>query len=508
MYARELTCVLFITEVVYQTKKQSQYYVDISDFLRYRGEMKKRFTIVNAIPYVNARPHIGFALELIQSDTLARYHRAQGEEVIYTTGTDENSLKNVQAAEKAGRPVGEFVAEHAEVFRKLNQALNISADEFIRTTEERHIKGAQKLWEACNASGDIYKKSYHGLYCVGCEQFYAPSELIDGLCPEHKTKPDLVEEENYFFKLSKYQDWLLKLIESDELKITPSSRKSELTEFIKQGLEDFSISRSNARAKNWGISVPGDDSQKMYVWFDALTNYINALGYADDQDKFKKWWIDSYRAHMIGKGIGRFHAIYWPAMLKSAGVAVPNEIFIHGYVTVDGEKISKSLGNVIDPFEVVAKYGVDAVRYFLLREIPSTSDGDFSLAKLEARYNGDLANNLGNLVSRVAKLSETLKSSDPIDPNIIEQLTKTQSAYHEAIKAFKLHEALGHLWELFTFANVYINERAPWKTGDASAVASTAHLIHQGAKLLEPFLPETARKILSGTSGPLFPKLS
>ncbi|MEK7583185.1 MAG: methionine--tRNA ligase [Patescibacteria group bacterium] len=470
--------------------------------------MSKRFTIVNAIPYVNSRPHVGFALELIQSDTLARYHRAQGEEVVYTTGTDENAVKNVQAAEKAGKPVKEFVDEHAEVFHKLNAALNISADEFIRTTEERHVIGAQKLWKACDAAGDIYKKSYQGLYCVGCEQFYTPKELVDGLCPEHKTKPELIEEENYFFRLSKYQDKLLQLLESDEIKITPSSRKNELVQFIKEGLEDFSISRSNARAKNWGISVPGDDSQRVYVWFDALTNYINALGYGTDEKKFETWWNDSYRTHMIGKGIGRFHAIYWPAMLLSAGVALPNEIFVHGYVTVDGEKISKTLGNVIDPFEVVQKYGVDPLRYYLLREIPSSGDGDFSYAKLEARYTGDLANNLGNLVSRVNKLAEKIViSNQQIDQSVQEKIENAKTAYHAAIKQFKLHEALGHLWELFTFGNQYINEKAPWKTGDAVAVASTAHLIQEGAKLLEPFLPETAEKILQGTPGMLFPKL-
>ena len=469
--------------------------------------MLKRFTITNAIPYVNAHPHIGFALELIQSDVLARYHRLGGEEVRYITGTDENALKNVQASEKAARSVKDFVDEHALVFKKLNVTLNISADDFIRTTEERHIKGVQKLWQACEATGDIYKKKYQGLYCVGCEQFYMPKELVDGLCPEHKTKPELIEEENYFFKLSKYQDWLLSIIESGELKITPASRASELTEFIKSGLEDLSISRSNARAKNWGISVPGDDSQKIYVWMDALTNYITAIGYGTDEALFKTWWQESYRAHLIGKGISRFHAIYWPAFLKSAGLEIPHEIFIHGYVTVEGEKISKSLGNVIDPFEVVSKYGIDAVRYFLLREIPTTGDGDFSIAKLEARYTGDLANNLGNLVSRVAKLSETLTSNE-IDPIVTEHLGKTTAAYHEEIKAFKLHETLARLWELYTFANGYINDKAPWKTGDALAVASIAHLLEESADLLEPFLPETANKIRSGTPGSLFPKLS
>ena len=471
--------------------------------------MPKKFYLTNAIPYVNAKPHIGFAMELIQSDVLARYHRSIGEEVYYMLGTDENALKNVQAAEKAGKQVVDFVDEHAAVFKNLNSVLNLLPDDFIRTTEERHIKGAQKLWLACEASGDIYKKTYKGLYCVGCEVFYTPKELVDGLCPEHKTKPELVEEENYFFRLSKYQDEIKRLLESEELRITPSSRKSELLEFIAQGLEDISVSRSNARAKNWGVPVPNDPSQRIYVWFDADSVYINSAGYGTDDEKFDRLWNDSYRAHLIGKGISRFHAIYWPAFLMSAKVKLPDEIFIHGYITVEGQKMSKSLGNVLDPVEIVKKYGIDPVRYYLLREIPSTGDGDFSIAKLEARYNGDLANNLGNLVSRVAKLSETLlRGSTPqLDSAVLEQIEKTKKEYHESIKKFKLHEALAHLWELFTFANVYINEKAPWKTGDAGAVASTAHLIQEGAKLLEPFLPETAQKILSGTKGSLFPKL-
>lgn len=469
--------------------------------------MLKRYTITTAIPYVNAAVHIGHALEFVQADALARYHRLAGEDVRFITGTDENALKNVQAAEKAGKPVLDFVNEHAANFKQVFRILNVSHDDFIRTTEERHILGAQKLWRACQAAGDIYKKKYRGLYCVGCEVFYLEKDLIDGLCPEHKTKPELVEEENYFFRLSKYQDTILKLLESDELKISPSFRKNELVQFIKEGLEDFSISRSSARAKNWGIKVPDDDAQLIYVWFDALTNYINAVGYGTDQKLFKTWWQDSYRAHVIGKGIGRFHAIYWPAMLLSAGLALPNEIFIHGYVTANGEKISKSLGNVIDPFEVVKKYGADAVRYFLLREIPSSGDGDFSYEKLEARYNGDLANNLGNLVSRVAKLSEKFGGTSEIDPVVTDRLALVTEQYHLSVKEFKLHEALARLWELFAFANAYIDEKKPWATGDSLAVASIQRLISNSAPLLEPFLPETAQKIIDGTPGPLFPRL-
>jgi len=367
---------------------------------------KNRFYVTTAIPYVNAAPHIGFALEIVQADAIARYHRLIGDDTFFLTGTDENALKNVQSAEKAGVPVKKFVDRNSQRFEDLKGALNLSFDDFIRTTEERHVKGAQKLWQACDPD-DIYKKGYRGLYCIGCEQFYTEKELVEGKCPEHGTVPETVEEENYFFKLSGYQEQLIKLIESDELKIIPATRKNEVLSFIKGGLEDFSISRSNKRAKGWGVPVPGDESQVAFVWFDALSNYINALGYANDGEKFKKYWLENpNRTHVIGKGIIRFHAVYWPAMLLSAGISLPTEIFVHGYLTVDGQKISKSLGNVIDPFALVEKYGTDPVRYYLLAKFSPFEDGDFSEAKLKETYNSDLANGLGNLVSRVAKLAE------------------------------------------------------------------------------------------------------
>ena len=470
-------------------------------------KMNKYF-ISTAIPYVNADPHIGFALELIQADVLARHNRQVGDQVFFVTGTDENALKNIQAAEKAGEDVKKFVDERARTFKKLTEALNISNDDFMRTTEERHIRGAQKFWQACK-SEDIYKKSYKGLYCVGCEEFKTQKDLIEGVCPEHRTKPEIVEEENYFFKLSKYQDKLLKLVESDELKITPSSRKNEILEFIRGGLEDFSISRSRERAKNWGIPVPGDDSQIMYVWFDALTNYINALGYGislvGEDARFKEFWENGQTAHLVGKGITRFHAMYWPAMLLSAGLALPKEIFVHGYVTVDGEKISKSIGNVVDPFHVVEKYGVDSVRYFLLREIPSGEDGDFSYKKLEERYNGDLANGLGNLVQRVATLiennldGELIYSKDKSDKH--EGNNMNSESYDNAIKEFRLHDALGQIWKLVTEANQYIDERKPWievkdnPENFLKTMTTLVGMIHRVAWLLQPFLPETAQKI-------------
>jgi methionyl-tRNA synthetase len=365
----------------------------------------RKLYLSTAIPYVNSDPHLGFALEIIQADVMTRYHRILREDVFFLTGTDENSLKNVQAAKEEGVSVQKLVDRNAKKFYELKKVLNLSFDDFIRTTEKRHIKGAQKLWQVCQK--DIYKKKYRGLYCVGCEEFYKESELIDGLCPEHKTKPDLIEEENYFFRLSKYQDKIKTLIERDELKIIPDTRKNEALSFINSGLEDICISRSSERAQGWGIDVPDDRTQKIWVWFDALSNYINALDFAGNSKKFRGYWQNNEnKLHIIGKGVLRFHAIYWLAILLSAKLALPRTIFVHGYVTSGGQKMSKSLGNVIDPLELVKKYGTDAVRYFLLREIPPTEDGDFTYEKFEKRYNSDLANGLGNLVARTLTLAE------------------------------------------------------------------------------------------------------
>lgn len=470
-----------------------------------------KFYISTAIPYVNSDPHVGFAMELIQADVIARYQRLKRDKVFFLTGTDENALKNVQAAERASVPVREFIDKHAQKFIDLTKAINISNNDFIRTTEERHIKGAQKLWRACMDAGDIYKKNYKGLYCIGCEEFKTEKELIDGKCPEHGIKPETVEEENYFFKLSKYEKDLLVLIESGELIIVPETRRNEALQFIKQGLRDFSISRSKARAKNWGIPVPGDEEQIQYVWFDALTCYINALGYADNTQNFQEWWQNGYITHLLGKGVNRFHTIYWPAMLMSAGLALPKKIFVHGYVNIDGEKISKSLGNTVDPFNVIKKYGAEVIRYFLLREIPSGDDGDFSYKKLEERYNGDLANGLGNLVQRILTLIDTkmggelIYKEELISKEVKDKMGEKFGVYKTNIENFSLHEAIANIWELISFADKYTDDRKPWaairhdEKEFLEIMTNLVYIIYNVAWMLLPFMPETADKVFEMT---------
>ncbi len=366
-----------------------------------------KFYITTAIPYVNAAPHVGHALEFVQADVIKRYRKILGDEVLLLSGGDENALKNVQAAEDAGSNVQDFVDKNSKIFEDLAEKLNIEFDIFQKGSTEEHHKSSQKLWKLCEK--DIYKKEYKGLYCVGCEQFYEPGELNEkGECFEHPgRKLEEVAEENYFFKLSKYENQIRQLIKTDEIKIIPEHRKNEVLGFLKQGLQDISISRSNERAKNWGVPVPEDKNQRMYVWFDALNIYQSGIGFDVDEEKYNKWWPAD--THVIGKGIIKFHAVYWPAFLLSAGLKLPKTLFVHGYFTVEGQKMSKTIGNVIDPFELIKKYGVDVLRYYFLREIPSTADGDFSERRLAEIYNSDLANGLGNLVSRVAKLAEKMK---------------------------------------------------------------------------------------------------
>ncbi|MCD6500889.1 methionine--tRNA ligase [bacterium] len=471
-------------------------------------KQKKKFFISTAIDYVNSSPHVGHALEKIQADVVARYYRFLGEDVFFLTGTDENSLKNVRAAEKEGVSVKKLVDRNSKKFYELKKILNLSLDDFIRTTEERHIKGAQKLWLACQK--DIYKKKYKGLYCVGCEAFLKENELVDGLCPEHKTKPELIEEENYFFKLSKYQKELKKIIENDEVRIIPQARKNEILSFIKQGLEDICISRAAERAHNWGIDVPGDPSQKIWVWFDALSNYITALGYTENAEKFQEFWQENeQKLHIIGKGVLRFHAIYWPAFLLSANLTLPKTIFVHGYITSAGQKMSKSLGNVVDPFELVEKYGTDTVRYFLLREIPPTEDGDFTYEKFEGRYNSDLASGLGNLVARVLTMAEKQIFNFQFsifnkfsNPNFQTFINKSKKKWQTSLDNFKFNEALAVIWQLIGFCDQYIEKERPWESKNQKSKIKNQKVIYNLlvalaniAQMLQPFLPETSEKI-------------
>jgi methionyl-tRNA synthetase len=471
----------------------------------------KKFFITTAIPYVNAPPHLGFALEIIQTDVLARYHRLLGEKVFFLTGTDENSLKNVRAAEKEGISVKKLVDNNAARFYELKKVLNLSFDDFIRTTQERHIKGAQKLWIACKK--DIYKKTYRGLYCVGCEEFYNENELENGLCPEHKAKLELVEEENYFFRLSKYQNQLKRIIREEKIKIIPENRKNEILSFLNQKLEDICISRSAERAHGWGIDVPGDPSQKIWVWFDALSNYINAVGYGEDEKKFKQWWPADI--HVIGKGIARFHCVYWPAILISAKLSLPKSIFIHGYITVAGQKISKSLGNVIDPFDIVQKYGTDSLRYFLLRESSPFEDLDFTFEKFEKRYNDDLAAGIGNLVARIVTLAKRLQiegTKRKIESQKIkEEIKKARKKWEKSLEQFNFEKALIAVWELISFCDKFVQERKPWESKDKIMIADLLFALVEISKILSPFLPQTSEKILRQIESKnveiLFPKL-
>ena len=364
--------------------------------------------LTTAIPYVNAAPHVGFALELVQADALARFYRLSGNDAWFLAGTDENSIKNVQAADAAGVSVSELVAHDASRFQALRENLDLSYCDFIRTSVDvRHTPGAEQLWKVCFENGDIYKRAYRGLYCTGCEQFYKPDELHAGRCSEHGTVPDQVEEENWFFRLSRYADRLREVYAERTVEIVPLSRRNEVLGWIEAGLEDFSISRSAKRARGWGIPVPDDPSQVIYVWFDALANYITALGYGTNEALLSRYWTDAAsREHVIGKGITRFHAIYWPAILLSAGLPLPTRILVHGYVTVDGRKIGKSAGNAIDPAPLAVELGADALRYYLLRHIRSTGDGDFSYGRFRQAYDADLAGQLGNLARRVLSMIE------------------------------------------------------------------------------------------------------
>ncbi|OGN09065.1 MAG: methionine--tRNA ligase [Candidatus Yanofskybacteria bacterium RIFCSPHIGHO2_02_FULL_41_11] len=475
-----------------------------------------KFYITTSIPYANSASHIGHILDPLIADVLSRYHRIKGDEVRFLVGTDEHGAKIVRKAEEVGKTPQKLVDENSANFREMHELLNIKWDDFIRTSDQkRHWPGAQKMWNELKEVEDIYWKKYRGLYCVGHEAFITEKDLVNGKCQDHQKEPEAVNEENWFFRLSKYSKQIEDAIVSNKMKVRPGSRKNEILSFIRGGLEDISISRPRKDIP-WGVPTPDDPTQMMYVWLEALTSYLSSIGYGQEDEQSKeflsKWWPAD--AQIVGKDNLRFHAAIFPGMLLSAGLELPKEIFIHGFVNVDGQKISKTVGNVIVPKTIVDKYGVDPVRYFFLREFPAQEDGDFSYKKLEERYNGDLANGLGNLVQRVATLIENNMDRELIyqttNPSIgakhgtgrgNQQPTTNNSNYEKAINEFRLHDALGEVWEMISGANKYIDERKPWLEAKESperfleTMTILARTIHDIAWLLQPFMPETAQKI-------------
>ena len=454
--------------------------------------------ISTSIPYVNAAPHVGFAMEAVQADIIARYRRLTGEEVFFLSGTDENALKNVLKAEEEGESVATYVERHAALFAQLLRTLNISNDDFIRTSAEaRHRDGAIKLWKNLKPD-DVYKKSYTGFYCIGCEEFKTEKDLIGGACPEHPSKKlEEVSEENYFFRLTKYQRELTGLFESAQFHIIPESRKNEVVAFLREGLADISISRSRARARDWGIPVPGDESQVMYVWVDALSNYINALGFAYDDDAYKRFWEESgTRLHVVGKGITRFHAIYWLALLLSAEVPLPTHLFVHGYIISGGQKMSKTLGNVIDPMAFANEYGVDAFRYFIAREVSTFEDSDFTAARFKEAYNASLVNGLGNLVARVMKMAEM-----HLAPGVRSDSSVPPREYTTAFAALDIQDAINYVWGRVQALDKKITDTKPFSLVKENPeegrrlITEAVVELYAIARLLKPFMPETSEKI-------------
>jgi methionyl-tRNA synthetase len=483
--------------------------------------MASSYFLSTAIPYVNAAPHLGHALEFVQADAFARYRRLRGDDVWLTTGTDDNSLKNVLAAAAEGVTPADLVARNSAVFRQLLAALQVQHDDFVQTSRDvRHAEGARRMWEACAARGDIYRRRYRGLYCVGCEQFYTADDLVQGACPEHERPCEVVEEENWFFRLSRHADALRSRIESGTLRIVPDTRRREVLAFLGRGLEDISISRSRARAQGWGVPVPGDAEQVMYVWFDALTYYISGLGYGRHDVRFQRYWEQApARVHVIGKGILRFHALYWPAMLLSAGVPLPTVLVVHGYLGIEGRKMSKSLGKAASPLALVDRYGADAVRYWLLAAVPATGDADYSDERLVGRHDAELANGVGNLASRTLRMLHRYRGGrvPPPPPASRSALAAEARTLPGRVCArmdtFDPQGALAAIGQVVTAANGAIDQHQPWRLAREEGASSSAatHLdgvLYEAAEslrlvatALRPFLPDAAERLVAQLGG-------
>lgn len=455
--------------------------------------MKESFYITTTLPYINSRPHIGFAREIVQADVLARFRREIQDEVFFNTGTDEHGLKICRKAEELGIGTKSYCDELAETFMRLEKSLNLSFDNFIRTTDEKHIKAVQEFWKKCEASGDIYKKMYKVKYCVGCELEKTDSELVNGKCPLHPNQDiECIEEENYFFKFSNYQKKLLDLYEKNPDFVKPQKRFNEIKSFVEMGLEDFSISRMKEKMP-WGIEVPGDPEHVIYVWFDALVNYISTLGWPENVDNFEKFWPGF---QVCGKDNLRQQAAMFQAMLLSSGIQNSRQVFVNGFVTVNGQKMSKSMGNVITPEEMVEKFGLDGTRYLLL-SIGGYfgEDADVTWEKMIEKYNADLANGLGNLVSRVLKLSDGLM--DKFKGGNFE----FRDEFRKWMNEMEFNEALNHIGNIIREDNKYIEENKPWelKKSDKEKFEEVMKKpiadLYLIANLSSPFIPETSEKI-------------
>jgi methionyl-tRNA synthetase len=472
------------------------------------------YYVTTSIPYVNGEPHLGHALEFLYGDILARSARKQGTPVIFSTGTDEHGGKVAEKATELKTTPKQFADQISQKFRDLQKDLNISNDRFIRTTDPAHEQRAQIIWK--NLAKDIYKGSYVGLYCTGCESFVteAVAKENKGICPHHNKPYEKIQEENYFFKLSSYAPQILKAIESGAFRIVPSTRKHEILQVIKEGLEDISISRPKEKI-SWGIPVPGDATQVMYVWFEGLMNYLTVLGYPEHAD-FKKFWPANVQ--VIGKDILRFHAAIWPGMLLGLGLPLPKTLYVHGFISIDGKKMGKSLGNSISPHEVIDKYGADVFRYYFARHIPSYEDGDFSWKRLEDAYNNELGNELGNAVQRtVVMVQKNLNGIIGEVPSAKHDVAK----YEAAIEDCRFDRAMDEVWEQVRGLNQYIDEEKPWvvaKEGDEAhlreILAYQVSCLLEIASMLEPFMPDTAAKInyifkegvVRPLNGTLFPR--
>jgi len=457
--------------------------------------MSNKFYITTTLPYVNAEPHIGFALEIVQADAIARYYRQQGDEVFFNTGTDEHGLKIYRNALEQKKDPQKYCDEYAAKFDDLKKALNLSYDNFIRTTDKHHIKATQEFWQRCFDKGDIYKKNYKVKYCVGCELEKTESELKNDKCPIHPNLDlEIINEENYFFRYSNYRNKLLELYKNNPSFVIPSFRLNEITKFTEKNLEDFSISRLKEKMP-WGVPVPNNDKHVMYVWFDALINYISCLGWPNNLEKFNEFWPG---VQVAGKDNLRQQSSMWQAMLLSAGLPTSKQIFIHGFINAaGGQKISKSLGNNIDPFELVEKYGTDPVRYYLLRHINPVDDSEFDIKRFEELYNADLANGLGNLVARVSNLLEKNNIEVKIKKNSDKNLINN---FNTKIQEYKFNEALEVLWQKLRECDEIITKKQPWKLKDKVEIKNILEPIAQNilnvAELLQPFMPEISEKII------------